>query len=288
MNKAVIIFTEGNDDIAFLSRVLKTAEFKKCLDKIKELIYPLNERIKAHINDIYPLEYQIEESETDISVNEIKMSIPKIYTKSKDEDKYYLIFYAIGGKSTIKERAVSIIEKYLPVIFTPDFRTNEDKISIEEYSFAFFFDADENKSKTIEYIQESLKSVLESEIWAHNNCFNGKLKYRDNDKETKIACYIFPSEEIGSLECIVLPMMIKGVDDNRFIEAKNYYNKYKTTQTIPQRIKRAKAVIGIAGQLEKEARPNSALYEDGVYYKKQISDNKQCKEIVGLINSLFE
>lgn len=262
--RAVIVLCEGPHDISFLIRILRTQKIYRYSDKIKDLPYPFNEYILRIFK-----EYDYE----NISLQEIKPPLPYILRK---EDTFYFL-YAMGG-NTNEKMTSSIINKIISFIPREDdilFQDSSEN-SIENYTFVFFYDADDRgKSSVVNYIKYKYRIIFGEDIdtLEHSNIVDGK-NYR-------IGCYVFSSEnkDFGNLESVVIPLM-KSKYEDMFEYADVFYERH--VDMVEDRfLNKNKSLIGIVGQIENPGCSNSVI----IQYSSLISDDKikrssQCKEIL--------
>lgn len=296
-SKIVIALCEGPHDTAFLYRVLRNKCYKNFNKSIENLPFVVKRFIKNGYSKIEKLE--------SLKLNSLKnYNIPnKILYK---EDKLVLL-YAMGGDTDniSQSRRLSLINDYLSTLKTPsddkELNINSiDSFSMEEneYSFLFFYDADDDASKQIQKINNYLVELGIKETIEHNKFINLE--------NHKYGCFIFSEDgSTGTLENIMFKLI--DTDENKILldKAKEYYKvhldeRYKKKISIKfneesnsceEYLKKKnspklyckKSVLGIMGQLQNSGASNVVTIEHSDYIKlENFSQNIQS------IESFFE
>ncbi len=308
MNKIQVIITEGAQDAAFIYKVLIENSYKDFSSKFGELISPIKEIILEHVKEKYP---------DNLGVKYKRMLFLPHILQSENKQSYILI-YALQGVEDYRGFN-SILWKYLTAT-----ARNENIL----LSFLIVFDADasvqnriniiKNKNSEIqEQYKKKKKKIINNEMNINptiklnlENIEHNKITYISieysvnptNNKNIKFGFYFLPGYEPnnGTLDYLTLPLMKENKQDlfkktEVFIKQNN--TKFSEIETITEKEKKVtetasyyKTVIGIAGQFDNNLKgsSNTVFYQNGLYLDAKLKENQQCKEIVKLINSLFE
>ena len=264
MSDIIITLCEGQDDIAFLSRILYIHGFKKYNKKLNEFLKPFNGLFIK----------KIEEKEINnfgfIPSNYLVPSV--VLTK----DETYIFLHNLGGDNLSRSAEIkTLIEMY------EGLKSEEDDFSSFdfEYTFLLFFDADD---KPIEEKETEVSELL-------------KKKLKHNEITDIYGLYIFHKDGSGTLEDILLDLMEIG-NENEFAEAQEFIEKNKFADeerckeficsNTEERYKGGskfyakKSIIAVAGQLQFSAKSNSVIIEKSDYIRKSdLEKNQKCKEI---------
>jgi len=265
MNKIIITLCEGQDDIAFLSRILYVNGYKKYGKKLKNFIKPFNELFLNKIKDkeidgfgFIPMNYLV----------------PSIVLYKENT---YIFLHNLGGDNDSRGLEINkLINMYL------NLTSDEDDFSSYDfkYKFLLFFDADE---KGIQKREEEISQLI------------GK-KLQHNKVQEKYGLYIFDKV----LEDILIDLMKNG-NETIFDDAELYIKKHQFDDS--QRTKEyicidseekykgsskfyeKKSLISIAGQLQFSAKSNSVIIEKSDYITKtDLLKNDICHEIAKLFS----
>ncbi len=274
MNKIIVVFCEGQHDIAFLSRILFVDGFTPYNKKINKFIKPLNEQYIKNLenNNIADrkLGFQSEHMIPSVALH-------------KNEN-ILVLFHNLSGEERSGERK-SILDMYKGMQSEDDGFSNFNL----NFRFLYFFDADDKGITTkISNINEELE-------------LSDDIEYNElvTIDSYEWACYIFhkSDEEKGDLEDVLLELMKpnnKEIFDNSEVFLKSNEldedrqkefvcnsseEKYKTRN----KYKEKKSIISIAGQLQFSGMANATIIANSDYIKKSdIENNKHCKHIVEL------
>ncbi len=132
MNKYIIVFCEGDHDIAFLSRLLFVEGFAPYNKKIKEFPKPLDDLYKTNLAN-----KKIEDTEFKYQKPNQKVPYTVLF-----KEQTLIIFHNLGGDGNILNgKAQSIEEQYIEL-------NDKARLEIEgyeklNYRFLYFLDADE-------------------------------------------------------------------------------------------------------------------------------------------------
>lgn len=279
MNKHIIVFCEGDHDIAFLTKILFVQGFTPYKKKVKDFDKPLSAL------------YQTNLSNKKIANHEFKFQRPKrkvpfsVLTKGES----LVIFHNFDGDGNFcSDGANSIIDMYLNL-------NNENIRKIQKYDklnyrFLYFLDSDEQGvNARLESLKQSLKLPM----------LNSHEIIEKDDYE--LGCYIFHDEnhtdKHGKLENILLPLMslenepifknsLEFIKNNELEEDRKRKFIYKDDQeehTGTVQFKKDKSVISVAGQLQFSGASNAVIIANSDYIKKEnIHTDKHCIDIARL------
>jgi hypothetical protein len=285
MNKHIIVFCEGEHDIAFLTRVLLVQGFEPYTNTVKDFDPPLNKLYHGNL------------SNKKIENYEFKFQRPKRrvpYSVLINND-VLVIFHNFDGDGTFfNGGSNSIVEMYLALNNERIRKINGyDKLN---YRFLYFLDSDE---QGIEARLDALKEELNIETLNSH-----ELIVKD---DYEVGCYIFHDnehpEQYGQLENIILKLMntdnqnifedgIKFIDDNclNADRSKKFICNELTENYVgnPQ-FKKMKSMISVAGQLQFSGSSNAVIIANTDYIKKDhLLDDLHCRNIFTLFNTLPE
>jgi hypothetical protein len=276
INKIVIALCEGPHDTAFLYRVLRSDCYKLFSNKIDKL----PKVIKSFIENGYKKIDKFETLKLDALKNH---NIPNKILYKNDK---LILLYAMGGDSDsmASSKRLELINEYKnvkkddPKEFNP---TEEDSFSDKqvEYSFLFFYDADENASNQIKKTNDYLKKLSIDKELKHN-------AYVKNEN-IHYGCFIFSEDGTkGTLENIMFNLI--ETEENKILldDAEKYYehiknNRHKNKRTIKyledgceeiykknkNKIYERKSILGIMGQLQNSGVSNVVTIEHSDYIK---------------------
>ncbi len=292
-NKFLIVLCEGPHDIAFLSRLLKLLEFKSISENLSLHDYPIP-LDKAYKNQ-WKKAYFDEEGRL-----EIKPNFP-VKILQKEKTNLFILLHKLGGNSQI-DVLKKIIAFYKTILKDEQFNgeeIEEDNNNLTSFNLCLFEDADQKGIvKTIDAIKSKLNdcglvdiSKLKHNEWIKNIVFD------------TISSYIFTEidSDKGRLEDIILPLMKKG-NETIFDNARSYYStnfrkkrkkdtKKDENEYNSETIKKdeMKALIGIAGQLQRPGASNVSIIEDVDYlHIEKIATDPTCKEIIDFFKKLLD
>jgi hypothetical protein len=282
MNKHIIVFCEGEHDIAFLTRILLAQGFSPYSKKVKDFDKPLSALYKNNLGN------------KNISDYEFKFQRPKrkvpfsVLTKGES----LVIFHNFDGDGNFcNDGAKSIIKMYLNL--------NNDNIrKIQNYKklnyrFLYFLDSDDQGvDARLEFLKQSLKLPY---LNSH------EIIVKD---DYELGCYIFHDEshtdKHGKLENILLQLMKlenEAIFENAlaFIENNNLERerkrKFICTDNQEEHLgavqfKKDKSVISSAGQLQFSGVSNAVIIANSDYIQKDnLLANRHCIDIAKLFNS---
>jgi hypothetical protein len=278
INKIVIALCEGPHDTAFLYRVLRSDCYQLFSDKIDKLPNVVTQFIKQGYRKIDTLET-------------LKLDALRNYNipnKILYKDDVLVLLYAMGGDSEKMENSkrLTLINEYTSTLsltnnkeFNP---LDEDGFSTKqiEYSFLFFYDADEDANKQIKKSNSYLKELK----------IDGELEHNQYIKNENInyGCFIFSENgESGALENIMFGLI--ETEENQILlnDAKKYFehsrnNRYKKKRSInysdnpceeiskkkkQAKLYEKKSILGIMGQLQNSGSSNVVTIEHSDYIK---------------------
>lgn len=264
MDKYIIVFCEGDHDIAFLTRILSVNGFFPYKKKVKEFVKPLN---NLYIKNL---------SNKKIEDFEFKFQRPKrkVPYSVLIKDDTLVIFHNFDGDGNILNNgANSIISMYLSL--NKENRRKIEKYEKLNYRFLYFLDADE---EGVEKRLNNLKESLDLDELNHYEIIN------KNDYE--LGCYIFHDDEnndrYGKLEDVLLNLM-KPNNKDIFENSESFISNNKSATEGNLQFKKQKSVISIAGQLQFSGSSNAVIIANSDYIKKDdILKNTHCRNIIKL------
>jgi Trp operon repressor len=267
MRNIIITLSEGQDDIAFLSRILYVKGFEKYDKKLNDFIVPFNGLFSRKL--------------AEKEINSFGFVSPGYLVPSvvliKEET--YIFLHNLGGDNNSRGTEIkTIIQMY------EGLKSDDDDFSSYdfEYRFLFFFDADE---RGVEDRENSVSELLEKEL-------------KHNEIKNNYGLYIFHKDGNGTLEDLLMELMKKG-NESEFENAQEYIEKNKfddeerckeyVCSNTDERHKggskfyEKKSIISVAGQLQFSAKSNSVIIEKSDYIQKDdLVTNQKCKEIADM------
>ena len=282
MDKYIIVFCEGDHDIAFLSRILLICGFTPYDKKVKDFITPLNELYITALKN-----KKIEDSK--FKFQGVNRNIPYVVFK---KDEILVIFHNLGGDGNILNgKANDIMNLYLEQ--NDKVLRKTKKYEVLNYRFLYFLDADnEGIDKRLSEVSNllSLTNSLEH--------YNIVEKY-----DYEVGCCVFYNTQnintYGKLEDILLDLMISNNEDifkesEKFIDSKllstERQRKFICTNSEEKpdgsiQFKKEKSIISIAGQLQFSGSTNSVIIANSDYIKKDdILNSQVCNDIMKLFH----
>lgn len=272
----ITVFCEGPHDVAFLTKILKSDEFKsndKC--KIGEFPLPYSKLLEKEA---------INSNVADLNLQGLRNNTMPNATLKKGEN--ILFFYALGGDSRKDKRnkLLSDIDSFVP--------KSENELSIlpedSKLSILYFLDAD-NKGVDARLIEigNEINSKI-SEINESSFSENGKI-VQLYDRRLNIGVYIFCTREgnTGKLEDILVPIMKLG-NDKIFEDAEKFIQEnYDENRCIGNNFNTQKSIVGTIGQLQKSGSSNVVCISQTDFLSpEKILADPQCQEIIQLFNSV--
>jgi len=265
MKNIIITLCEGQDDIAFLSKLLYVSGFKKYNKELKNFINPFNDLFLQKLK---------EKEINNFGFVPANYLVPSVVLLKEEK---YIFFHNLSGDGRHNETQ-NILKMYNSLISNEDDWSSYDF----EYKFLLFFDADD---KGIENREKEISKLL-------------KIKLKHNELQNNYGLYIFNKDGSGTLEDILLELMQKEnktifgnaqeyirrnklKDENRTKEyiCSDIEEKYKGSSKFYEK----KSIISVAGQLQFSAKSNSVIIEKSDFIKKNdLLSNETCKEIIKL------
>lgn len=279
MNKYIIVFCEGDHDIAFLSRVLFVEGFTPYTKKVKEFPQPLDDLYKINLSN-----KKIEDIEFKYQRPNQKIPYAVLF-----KEETLVIFHNLGGDGNILNgNAKRIVEQYLEL--NDEARIEIDGYKKLNYRFLYFLDSDDEGTDTR---IGQLKKNLEVQELEH---YQIALK-----EDYEVGCSIFykthDENRHGKLEDILLELM-KPNNEAIFEQSESFVKEYQLTKDRQRKFicnnleekhdgtvnfKDEKSIVSIAGQLQFSGSNNSVIIANSDYIKKSdIENNEHCKNIIKL------
>jgi hypothetical protein len=282
MDKYIIVFCEGDHDIAFLSRILLVYGFTPYNKTVENFIAPLNNLYISILKD-----KKIEDSEFKFQRANIK--VPYVVFQKDDT---LVIFHNLGGDGNIlNDKATDIMKLYLEQNDKP--LREVSGYGFLDYRFLYFLDADD------EGIDRRLSRI--SCLLSLANTLEHYEIIKENDYE--ISCCVFYNHEHeyghGKLEDILLDLMIPNneiifdgsksfIDTNKLLDTRQ--RKFICTHEEERiegsiQFKQDKSIISIAGQLQFSGSSNSVIIANSDFIKKvDILDSDICNNIIKMFS----
>lgn len=278
MDKYIIVFCEGDHDIAFLSRILLIDGFVPYDKKVKDFIKPLN---KLYIGALK--EKKIEDSK--FKFQRANALVPyAVFQKEQT----LVIFHNLGGDGNILNgTADKISELYLAQ--NDEMLREAGEYKALTYRFLYFLDADDT-GKTTRVTE--LNDMLKINDKSLEHC---SLVSKD---AYQIGCCIFHDinspKKTGKLENILLELMPPS-NEEIFQSARKFITDYTMKDSRQKKyictnieeksigkiqFREEKSIISIAGQLQFSGSSNSVIIANSDYIqKKDIINNTICTDI---------
>lgn len=278
MDKYIIVFCEGDHDVAFLSRLLFVDGFIPYEKKVKDFIVPLNNLYITALKD-----KKIEDSK--FKFQRASIHIP--YTVLKKEETL-VIFHNLGGDGNILNgKANEIVKTYLEL--NDEILREVQGYNSLKFKFLYFLDADE------EGIAARLLQISR-EMKLTQNLEHYKVV---NKEDYEIGCCVFSdtlnTNTYGKLEDILLELMTPS-NETIFKNSYDFIQKNILNDTRQRKFictdkkeeikgniqfKKEKSIISIAGQLQFSGVNNSVIIANSDYIKKDdILNNSTCQDII--------
>lgn len=269
-HKITIVICEGPHDVALLTKVLKVAGYKHNEnEKIAGFPIPMSELLISEVKKA---------NVSDLNIQEVRSAVLPVNTMIKEDT--YLFLYALGGdkKTASRMRIVDTLSTFVSVEGEVGVLPKETELFV-----IYFFDADNDGiDKRLDYINEEINKFSGTKPFAESGTFC-------NVKGINMGCYIFCKNDskTGKLEDILLPLFEK---DNESIisEAQNYIKaNYDKNRDKSKGFDEQKAIIGIAGQLQKSGSTNTVIISQTDYItEEKIKNNPKCIEIVDFFSKI--
>lgn len=233
----------------------------------------------------------------ELNLQQVRQNLLPLNTLQKGDN--YIFLYSIGGdgKKLVRQQILKSIKLNIP---EPGEITKDRLPEGTQISVGYFFDAD-NKGvvKRLSEVNTEIRSVI-STITASDLSKNGSFSTFEG---LKIGSYIFTGDdnETGKLEDILVPLMQTG--NERIFKNTELYlsDNYDPERIFPLKLSvdqsgkilekrstknadtdfdKKKSLIGIAGQLQRSGKPNTAYISDTDFLSlSKITSNAKCQEI---------
>jgi hypothetical protein len=279
MSKHIIVFCEGDHDIAFLTRILLIQGFTFYSKKVKDFPPPLNELYQKNLGNKKIKDYEFK----------FQRPKPKVPYSVLTKGDTLVIFHNLDGDANFcSDGAKSIVDMYLNLN-----KENIRKIQKYDklnYRFLYFLDSDD---QGVDTRLANLKDSLELPT------LNNHEIYTKDDYE--VGCYIFHDEDHddkhGQLEDILTKLMKTNNEDiftgsSAFLEGNTLEDdrQKKYTCNIENesyggtvQFKELKSLISVAGQLQFSGSSNAVIIANSDYIKKDdMLENQHCINITTL------
>lgn len=271
----ISVFCEGPHDIAFLTKLLKAADYQSNDgSKINDYPTPINKLLLAEAN---------KSNLQDLNLQTIKQTTLPLTSLKKDNN--YLLFYALRGDQKRAER-ISYLRKIKKLLPTPN-----EIIRLPpntKLSVLYFFDADEKgKTDRISSINAEIREVFDNLSASTRLTTENPINI---DKHLSLGAYIFtqPNTETGKLEDLIEPLMREG-NETIFSAAEQFINDHHDARRCTRNnFNRQKSIIGVSGQLQKSGVSNfDCIRQTDYLTKEKLLSHEECKKIIALFNALI-
>ena len=223
------------------------------------------------------------------------------------KDQSFILIFKVGGTSKYDDLRSCIF----------GFKTRltiEPTATRPTLQVGFFYDADKSITDRVKFFVENMsgeQSTVEAQTYLPQFCdslsnytINNDSYYHlasQTDELAAIGLFVFHEQGVGALEEVLLSMMrLDETDKNNttlFEEADSYINKYFDANRPKNRPKitplklqadQNKALIGIAGQLQRPGRTNSVIITDSDYISNtKINNHSPSIAIIDFVNKLL-
>ena len=281
MDKYIIVFCEGEHDIAFLTRLLSINGYVPYSKKVSEFEVPLNELYITNLSKKI-----IEDSE--FKFQRPKRKVP--YCVLQKENTLVIFHNFDGDGNFLNGGANAIIKMYIGL--NDENRRRIQKYEKLDYRFLYFLEADNDG---VVNRLNMLKDSLELDELPHYTIMN--------TPDYDVGCYIFHDEldtdYNGKLEDVLLSLM-RVSNESIFENSNNFIlnnildaerqrrficNNVEEHSTGRIEFKKEKAIIAAAGQLQFSGSSNAVIIANSDYIKKNdMHQNTHCQNIIQLFN----
>lgn len=282
MDKHIIVFCEGDHDIAFLTRIIQVQGFKPYKKTVKNFPSPLNDLYLSNLSG-----KKIEDYEFKFQRPSTKIPFSVFY-----KEDILVVFHNLDGDGSFSNGKVNdVVNMYLNLN-----KENIRKIRGYEkldFRFLYFLDSDD---QGVEFRINSLKETIGIDTLENHN-----LTKKD---DYEVGCYVFHDSEHpnkhGKLEDIILKLMNTDnqktfTDSLRFID-ENHLDEKRCKKFICDNIeevyvgnakfKKMKSTISIAGQLQFSGSSNAVIIANSDYLtREQLTDDLDCRRIFTLFDT---
>ena len=293
----IFVFCEGPHDVAFITRILKTINFKSNdSTKISDFPFPFNKMIKNEV-----VKTDVEQ----LNLVEIRRNLLPASTLKDDRNLVFL--YSLGGDSK-REARIRILNDF-KLLIPEEGEIVADRLPIgASISVLYFFDADNaGVGSRLNLINTEIQEVFPEIL---NGQFQNVGEVIDASG-INVGNFIFtgPDNNTGKLEDILIPLMQQDNDDV-FKEARNYLSihfddarlfpmklAWENNTIVENRSTRArdkekydekKSLIGVVGQLQRSGKSNVVCISDSDYITlSKINDCEKCNQIITFFRSVM-
>ena len=273
MDKIIVVFCEGDHDIAFLTRVLCSEGYTAYNEKIKDFPKPFK---KLYMKNL---------EEKDIGKRAFKFQRPKrkVPYSIVKKGNTLVVFHNLDGDDNIMNYSYQVVDMYVE-LNEEILRTTENYEYIN-FSFLYFVDADD---VGVDSRMREFSQMLDIEDMEHNTLYT-KDSY-------EVGCSVFydidDSDRKGKLEDIVISLM-KPTNEEHFTNAKQYLlsnkldsqreKKFDCTDEVYVRNSLYivdKSIISSIGQLQFSGASNAMIISNSDFIQNQdIHNSSICQGI---------
>lgn len=267
ITQIIAVLCEGPHDVAFLVKILKTEGFKTIdFTKFSDLPSPMSNLLKEEVRRT-----NLEE----LHLTQLRKAL--LPTNILKKDNIYLFFYALGGESR-EDLRNSILEKFKLLI--PEKGEFNRLPKDTKLKVAYVFDADNKGVEArVKELNQELSKVFPNCIFQNNSDIVVDA--------ITLGCYIFSKAgtNTGKLENLILPLMKSG-NEAIFYDAESFLNTH-TNIKWKKGYDQEKAIIGVAGQLQKSGSTNTVIIAQTDFINEiKIQEDSKCQEIIDFFNLL--
>lgn len=292
----ILALCEGPHDVAFICKILKTNGFVSNENmKIGKFPPPMGDLMVQEV-----AKGNIEE----LNLQQVRQNLLPLNTLYRGDN--FVFLYSMGGDGK-KEGRKHLLKSISSFVVEPGESSKGRETEDTAFSIVYFFDAD-NKG-VIARLSEVIAEIKTVVTTIPNTAFHTNGTY-GTFEGIKLGSYIFTGvdNDKGKLEDILVPLMQSGNDDI-FNNANIYLQDHFTEErTLPLKLSIAdgvvvenrsakngdkdfdtkKSIIGIAGQLQRSGKPNTAYISDTDYLTLiKINGSQKCQEIITFFNNFM-
>lgn len=306
MNKLLLLFCEGQDEPPYIRRVLKVDGWKNHTDR-NMVDYPkiiqdyLTQQLQKTTKALDALQGQ--EGNTFIWTR--KNNFLPFYILKKDQS--VILIFKVGGTSKYDDLRSCIFGFKMRISIEPT--TTRPTLQI-----GFFYDVDKSITDRVEIFEGNMngkQAVVPTQTYLpqfctslSNHTINNDNYYHltpQTDGLAAIGLFVFHEQGVGALEEFLLSMMrLDEADKNNatlFDEAEKYIASYfdpnrpknrPNITSLKLQAEKNKALIGIAGQLQRPGKTNSVIITDADYISNnKINNHPPSKAIIDFVTKLL-
>lgn len=279
INKYVVVACEGQHDIAFIARVLRTVGFSENNKKISDFPYPFDRFFKT-------IAASMKLDDRKLGYHSPNFLLPSV---ALSNGRSHVFLHNLNGDGRQEER-FRLLANYRGLVGDDDF-TKDSNIS---FRFLLFFDAD------IKGVNSRL-SEIKNEFALQADLVNGQVvPYEQHE----IGCYIYHEDgaETGVLEDLLLKHFCLGQGNDSLSKAAEDFlnanelpiNRTKEMAMVDgqevakgnSKYNKKKSQVNLFGQLQFSGMNNSVIISKSDFIKKETLEKcEQCLDIVRMFET---